>query len=235
MIMRNTEDDINNVFVTIPKKILSLLCVSVDYSDYLEETLKHNSKIFDKIYIITSYNDQLTPVICKNYHNTVCLTTNTFYENGSVFNRGAALNYGLLNMEHSGWLTIGDADCIFPTVIRNDILNANTNCLYTYNRMLVRDASHLSNIFNQKELPINYHNKNARKVLGYCQIFNFSCKYFRKKSPFYPISSKNASKSDTGFSNSWPNHKKVLLKSGCVLHLGDPCKNWNGRKTPPWN
>lgn len=214
---------------------INLISVSVNYADYLEDTLRYNHKIFDLIYIITIDSDKDTINICNQYNNVICVQTKSFYGRNKIFNKGAGLNYCLSSIERSGWCVIGDADCVFPKKIKNDIIHCDTTCLYTYNRGLVKDKQHLKDIMNNIKTPNYYHNGNIHRILGYCQLFNFASPFFPKNEPFYPTRYKNAAGSDIDFSNHWPRNKKIVIRSSNILHLGPRCVNWNGRKSPIWN
>ena len=48
-------------------KFIEAIIVSVDYSDYLEYTLKYNKKYFDEVIILTNYVDNKTVKIAKKY------------------------------------------------------------------------------------------------------------------------------------------------------------------------
>jgi len=212
---------------------LYLLLTCVNYADYLEDTCIYNTQIFDKIYIITTKEDIHTQKICSLYTNIVTYITNMFTMNKAIFNKGVCLNYGLSKIPENSWLVIGDADCIYPSCIRNDILQLDHNKLYSYKRHKVLNKKHLKDIINNNVEPIFLPNRNSRNILGYCQLFHKQSLFFQKN-PNYPINYKSAGGCDSRFAAKWPREHKQVLQSGHVLHLGETNINWYGRKSINW-
>lgn len=213
---------------------LNLLVVCVDYSDYLEDTIKHNLDLFDTLHIVTSSKDLATQELCLKYSGKInCIITDLFYSNGALFNKGSSINYALSTIERKNWILVGDADCLYPKNIKKDLINSDKNCLYTYRRKLVANKKHMYDIKNNVADPLGHHNKNVHLGIGYCQIFNFESRFFPKQN-YYPTTSNNASTSDIAFSRNWPSKFRKVIESDYVLHLGELCKNWKGRKSPVW-
>ncbi len=212
---------------------LCLLIVCVNYDDYLEETCKYNTIIFDKIYVITTPEDKKTHKICSLYNNVLYYQTNVFKKNQAKFNKGAALDYGLSKIPKNIWLVIGDADCIYPTCMKQETSNLDINKLYTYKRHKIINKQHLTNVMSCVDEPMNMVNRNVNQVLGYCQLFNTQSWFFNQD-PHYPKHYKHAGSCDVAFSAKWPKKERIVLNCGHILHLGEASRNWKGRKTPEW-
>lgn len=225
---------VDSVFDTIPHQQdeLNLVSTCVNYSDYLEDTLRYNHTTFGKIYIITCPSDLDTIAVCEKYTNVYCIVTDLFHKNGSVFNKGRAINYWLTRIQKKGWLVIGDSDCVFPKTIIEDIRNINKNNLYSYPRHIAKNKQHLSDIIYNKVDPLFLPNRNAKKILGYCQLFNLES--HKGSHVQYPTYSRDASKSDIVFSSNWSSRNRIVLNNSYVIHLGEISTNWRGRRTKKW-
>lgn len=217
-------------------KKIELIITSVGYDDYLSETLKFNTKIFDKIYVCTSEKDDKTQIECKKYEEKVnVIKTESFFENNNPFNKGKAINEGIKNLEYKDWITIGDADCIYPENLRREIeyqeQQKQTDGLYTFYRISLNSKKELLDFLknNTKKFTIE---RGYTIGVGYCQIFNYLSPYIKNKL-FYPEECEDASWSDILFSRLWPRSKRKIL-NGLVIHLGELNTNWRGRITKRW-
>lgn len=217
---------------SFPQHTLSLITTCVNYTDYLEDTLRYNYLLFTSIYVITTPSDKTTIELCQKYKNIHCITTNLFYEHRAVFNKGKAINHLLRRIPKIGWIVIGDSDCVFPRQIVIDIKSLDINNIYTYPRHIANNKKHLENIMDNKDNPKFLPNRNAKKILGYCQLFSLESRKIRNIE--YPTYIKDASKSDTIFSSNWPPENRVVLKDNYIIHLGEIGVNWKGRSTHPW-
>jgi hypothetical protein len=227
---------------------VSLIVTSVNYADYLLATLQYNHKIFSKIYVVTSTTDFDTQEVCKKYSNAICLPTNIFYENNAPLNKGSGINYCLnFATKESEWIVVGDADCIFPKVILEDIKKINIEYLYSYPRIMCKNKQELDTLLNnQQSQPSNIildpefgfvadrvigGTKNT--IIGYCQMFNIKSKVF-SKDPTYPTQHKDAAWSDIAFNNRWTKNFRKILVSGNVIHLGERARSTDCRVAPKW-
>jgi len=70
----------------------------VDYADFLAETLPHNRTLFDKLVVVTAPEDKATQRICEYWH-VACLPTDSFRSRWGEFNKGAAINEGLAQLD----------------------------------------------------------------------------------------------------------------------------------------
>ncbi len=224
--------------------MLRLLTTSVNYSDYLNYTLKYNIEIFDEIYIATTKEDSSTHQVIKEhntkYNNIRTISTDLFYSNKAILNKGAAINLLLQSISKTGWVLIGDADCIYPLVLKTSVPDLDPNYLFGMYRHIVDTAKDLENeVGRMSNLQDNteffrdlksQHGFIHRLVLGYCQLFNFSSKFLQDKELTYP-DGRSCRYVDTIFSRSNFNRKyKSLLDMYCI-HLGQTATNWYGRKS----
>jgi len=227
--------------------MLSLLITCVNYSDYLDCTLKYNLEIFDNIYIVTTPDDENTINIINKYNNTnkiKQLTTNIFYDdiNGSkpVFNKGGALNYGLSQISYRDWLLIGDADIIYPQKLNSIIDSLDKNYLYGMYRYPIVNADSVDSAvatLNSEISSKNFINDNKlwvgerqRLLIGYCKLFNFESVYIQNKSLIYP-NGKSCQHVDTQFSRSYFSKRQRKVLDLYYLDLGKSYVNWYGRKS----
>lgn len=234
------------------RKMLSLLITSVNYSDYLEFTLRYNCEIFDAIYIITSPLDtQIVEVIEKyNKKNNIHIFyTDIFYQDGpwgkTLFNKGGALDFGLKNIEKKDWIVIGDADTIYPFDIKNIVNALDKNHIYTMPRQKIMDPSLINSCV--EEMNKEYHTRDnirvicpskhfdkTHRIIGYCQLFNFDADIFKNKNITYPHGH-NCRSIDTIFARQFftKKRRRTLSNKYCI-HIGPTEINWNGRASVPY-
>jgi hypothetical protein len=220
------------------KSSINMICCCINYSDYLEDCLFYNNNIFNTIYVVTSNTDKPTIDLCSKYKNVQCILTESFFKNKAVFNKGAAQDYALSIIPNTGWLLIGDADCIYPSIINDQIINADVNNLYSLHRIDIKSKKELQNFIDQGmgcniELTNGWYHPWAGN--GYCQLFNFDSLFYKKGSLYvggnwnHPY----ADIADVAFQSRWPQNNRVVLK-GLIAHLGYPDTNWRGRITAKW-
>ena len=127
---------VNFFFPSRNRKIryLEAVTVCVNYSQFLEIAIS-NKKHFDKWFIVTTKEDSATIELCKK-NNLECVLTERLHENGDPFNKGKAINDGLIAMTKKDWIIHIDADTILPDNFReiflyNNLINKNIyTCKY---------------------------------------------------------------------------------------------------------
>jgi len=216
-------------------KSLELIITCVGYGDYLKETLKFNSKNFDKIHVCTTENDIETKEECKKYEEKInIIETNVFFEENNPFNKGRAINEAIKQLKYNDWVVIGDADCIYPNNIKREIEYEEKNdmdALYTFYRISVNSRKELLDFLKNETKKFNIE-RGYTVGVGYCQLFHQSSKYI-KNNFLYPTECEDASWSDILFARLWPKSKRKIL-NGLVIHLGELGVNWRGRTTKKW-
>jgi hypothetical protein len=207
---------------TINNKInrkLDVIIISVNYNDYLIVTLKHNTKIFENITIVTSPDDFMCQKICEEY-KVNCVVTNSMFENGDKFNKGKALNVGINSLESPGFILTLDADIIVSDEIDTSILNENV--LYTSDRWICQSYDKLLQSQQDKTNIGLYTKFEEDKGLGFFHLFHYT------KQQSYPEYSKNAAFDDLLFRDKFTEREKIENQ---IIHLGKAYKNWDGRIT----
>lgn len=207
------------------KIYLEAVLVSVGYGDTLKFTLPKNKKHFDKIIVITDYNDHKTKQICID-NGVECIITDCFYKNGAKFNKGAAINQGYSNLKHYDWCVNLDADIILPDNFRHSFLahELDKNLLYGAPRKFVWNMSQYSKLENNGNLEEELLTLDGIGC-GYFQAFNFKSDKIKniEISKLYPDSI-TAEKVDIDFLYRFypeisPKVPKLFFE---VLHLGPP-------------
>jgi len=242
-----------------PKIVMYLeaVIVCVNYSDFLAHTLPHNKSHFDNLIVITDTKDKETEKLCEYYH-VKCIQTDIFYENGNSFNKGAAINYGLSQLNNKGWVMHLDADIYLPPLTRHILENIplEAHKIYGADRLMcpsyegwIKFLSVPRNIqegwvyIHLNSFPIGvriaeYNNKNAGyEPIGYLQLWNP-----RGSGVFnYPTEHDYCDRTDVLHCKKFPRQNRELLPEIVVIHLESEGllvdsmgKNWKGRKTKPF-
>lgn len=99
--------------------LIEAVTVSINFGDYLYETLPLNRKVFDRILVVTSPHDHLTKDVCRR--NEVEFVETTRHLEGGGFDKGKAINDGMKQFHFSDWLCHIDADIVVPSAFRNEL------------------------------------------------------------------------------------------------------------------
>lgn len=228
---------------------LRAIMVAVDYTDLLAVTLPYNRHHFEDVWIITdekSYGDVSAvawpDMIPQN--GPKILVTDLFYADNAVFNKWRALEWGLDQMGRHGWITLMDADVLWPRWVSE---NGSEGSLWRYlrpgylysplRRMCVDlsgpDCHDWSGQFvtppesHWKYYPLH---RNVNEWAGYTQIFHSDDPVLGSP-PWHEIDWKHAGGADSMFQAKWPRQRRVRPPFE-VLHLGPAGVNWCGRVTP---
>lgn len=236
---------------------LTCVTVSVNYSDYLEYTIK-NKSLFDEWIIITDTKDLKTKELCDKY-GVKCIQTDVFYENGALFNKYAAINEGLKLVGKDEWILFLDSDILLHPQTKRmlEVLKLKEDCLYGMDRLNLKGIEDLQ---KYNETPgmlkdnwllhsqgfelgarlvhhYGHEGENGRfegwRPLGFFQLAHHN--YFET----YPDNSIGADANDLVFARQWPRHKRVFIPEIFCLHLetkgAGKAINWYGRKSAPFN
>jgi len=219
---------------------IEMVVVCVNYGDVLQHTLKQNSKSFDNIAVVTSFEDLETVKICEEYSNVRCVQTSRMYENDQdKFNKGKALNEGIKALDKDGWLLITDADMAFPSKTRQVLEGKldDIECIYGTSRYMCKTYNEWVKYKNNGENPINTWPHQCRRLnigVGFFQIANFNGQIMKEKiGSWYNEGWGHCGRSDRAFWRSWPDDKRIRIKDLYGIHLGDDSfqANWYGRTT----
>ena len=223
VIKRSTQSIINaTINQTIAKKKIDVIITSVDYNDFLILSLENNTKYFDNITVVTSNDDIICQNICKSY-GVKCITTDSFYEDDFLFNKGKAINIGIESIVNPEFILLLDADIIVTNKI--ELSNLETDTLYTSDRWICYNHFQYER-WRKGETQVNNLPKYERdNGYGFFQLFNFNNSLDVK---WYPSELENSSHPDLKFSSYFPKKQTIDVD---IIHLGYVKKNWNGRKS----
>ena len=223
VIKRSTQSIINaTINQTIAKKKIDVIITSVDYNDFLILSLENNTKYFENITVVTSNDDIICQNICKSY-GVKCITTDAFYEDDFVFNKGKAINIGIESIVNPEFILLLDADIIVTN--KFDLSNLELDTLYTSDRWICYNHFQYEK-WEKGETSVNNLPKYERdNGYGFFQLFNFNNSLDVK---WYPHELENSSHPDLKFSSYFSKKQTIDVD---IIHLGDVKKNWDGRKS----
>lgn len=228
-------------------KTIEAVVVCYNYSDFLAATLPHNIQMVDRLVVVTHPSDVGTQRLCDKF-SVDCIKAEVFHDDNDRFNKGRAINLGLANLRHDGWLLHLDADILLPHRFHNALHLARLNKEYLYGADRLNVTSYEQwEKYKHKSIPQHQwrfmvtpqpeftlgsrliHLEYSYCPIGYFQLWHSSV---RRK---YPIVCGSAEHSDILFAVQWNVEQRILIPSFFVYHLeSEPVKmgaNWNGRKT----
>lgn len=216
---RKVKDVRNNKGEIKPK--LDVILVSVDYNDYLDKSLYHNTKIFKNITIITHPDDAQCVNICNKYGVNYLLSDDI--SKNKTINKSLGLNKILESLENPDWVLIIDADIIINKEI--DINHLNKEYLYTSGRYICDDMKNYTK-WVSGEVNISHIGKlEADRGIGFFQLFNYRMKKRYPDSNYGRYS--ESTWSDIIFKQGFEKRKTLELD---VIHLGKPYQKWKDIK-----
>jgi hypothetical protein len=229
---------------------LEAVIVCVNYSDFLAHTLPSTKNQFDRLVVVTDYEDVETKRLCE-YYNVKCVQTDVFYENGDKFNKGKGINEGLKHLDLDGWVVHLDADIYLPPQTRSILENLplDSSKIYGADRLMCPNYDEWKE-FNNCPSPIQdawifvhltrfpvgvrlceykaYHG--GYEPIGYFQLWNPGASGVTA----YPDKHGFADRTDVLHCKKWPREKRELLPEIVLIHLESEAGiglNWKGRTT----
>lgn len=219
------------------------------YNDFLAETLPHNRLLFDKMVVVTSYEDKATQRLCE-YWNVECVPTDRLQSRKGQFCKGAGINDGLARLSLKGWAVHMDADIMLPPLTRQilDRANLDPSFVYGVDRHMVPSygdwRKFLSTPGLQQEAKVFCHTRHFEigvRVIPDCFDGYVPIGFFQLWHPetsgvrTYPEQHTNAARGDVLFAIQWPRAKRSLIPEIICYHLESEKApmgaNWNGRAT----
>jgi len=195
---------------------IDVVIVSVNYNDFLEITLKHNTQIFDSIFVVTSTSDEKCQEICQRM-GVRTLVTDCMYSDGAKFNKGKAINHAIASIKDPDLILILDADIIVTE--RIDISKIENGTIYYKDRIILDSAKSYDRFLKgDSKFRID-----SQGPLGYFHLFRYD------KRIKYLETCKDASWIDIKFASKFKHKVKI---GNPAIHLGQEGKNWSGRITP---
>jgi hypothetical protein len=205
--------------------LLNAVMVCVDYSDLLAVTLPFNQHHFHRISVVTSSEDTKTQDLADQL-GIDCYITDSFYDDGAIFNKWKALEEALDVFGRQGWMCLMDADILWPKELPSfELEKGNLYC--PHRRMFTHKTDPIP---EEEEWGIWRIHPNIREWAGYSQIFHAEDEHL-PPAPWHDITWKHAGGADSFFQFRWPEENKIRPPFE-VLHIGEAGKNWCGRATP---
>lgn len=215
------------------------ITVSIDWSDYLAETLPFNRKHFDKYILVTVEEDEKTHRLATDYSCQIRLVHKQV-----TFNKGLYVNAGISTVK-AGWICLLDGDIVLPFSTNMSKLifsNLDEECIYGTDRLAIKSYDHwqqvkpllgeddYTSIPNAELMKRFYFKGRGWMPIGFFQLFH------SKHNRLYPEEMTEAFHQDVPFARQWPRSKSVFLPEATVLHLETPDAalrgiNWFGRST----
>ncbi|MFT4111696.1 hypothetical protein [Silvibacterium sp.] len=231
---------------------LEAVVVCDQYSDFLAHTLPHNKFLFDRIVVITSYEDRATRKLCE-FHHVQCIPTDLLQSRKGEFHKGKGINLGLAALSLKGWAVHLDADIYLPPQTRLLLQQAELDprCVYGIDRFNVRGypawaafqgeprlQQEAETYIHMHAFPIGtrvmHRHAGGYVPIGFFQLWNPSVSGITR----YPEEHTNAGRGDTVFAQLWPRARRGFIPEIVGYHLeSDDARNaanWNGRITAPF-
>jgi hypothetical protein len=205
------------------------ILVCVEYADLLAITLPYNRHHFTEVMVVTTPGDTQTQWVAEACDARI-LSTDAFYDDGAVFNKFKALEYGLDAMGRHGLLAIMDADILWPKYI-GDHSQFKLGWLNTPYRRMMKNPIEYGECLTERDWE-KYEIKTETEHAGYSQIFHAEDERLQRiQGPWHETNWRHAGGADSFFQMLWPASLRGRPKWKC-LHLGENGKNWCGRSTP---
>lgn len=224
----------------------------VGFGDKLWDTLPRNISLFDRVTVVTDKEDRETQS-ATIANGAELLTTDAHRRNGSKYDRGAAINTGLVYASRKDWLCVLDCDIVLPPISRKLIerIEPDRKCIYGVDRIdvpgWIQYAAWLTNTGANPNsssflnVPAGW-KIGSRVSLTFCDGWT-PCGYFQlwhsSEWETYPdLVGANAEATDLLHGQRWPRNRRVLIPDFFALHLIAAHSNmgadWQGRTTPRW-
>ncbi len=231
---------------------LVAVIVCLDYSDYLEHTLRVNQPLFDDLVIVTAQEDKGTLAVCERYGARPVLCP--YFKRKGSFNKALAINLGLAHLDLTDtWILQLDADTALPRNTRKLLWNSPLDPLSIYGVDRVECPSYEEWIGHLVEpdpaqkhyflrpprgwklgTRLLHHDYGDYVPIGFFQLWHSASGITR-----YPtVQNSSAEHTDVLHALQWPPERRHLFPSIMAVHLGTgPAvmgANWNGRSSPPF-
>jgi hypothetical protein len=234
---------------------IECVIVSVDYGDFLAETLPVNLPVFDHLVVVTTPRDVETQAVCRKY-GVDCYTTNLFDKSAGSqpagFAKARGINHGLAYIQGKDWIVHMDADIALQPLARQwlDWAALDPACLYGIDRFNCPSFAAWRAYRAQAPgllhpYPLGYihvpppFSMGARITIrdqeGYLPPGFFQLWHGHRR---YPVWQGDAEHTDISFAMQWDRQHRRLLPELYCVHLdsmpsGSPMgANWKGRKSP---
>jgi len=190
------------------------ITLSVNFADRLAHTLAHNSRLLDKIYVITDPSDSATIDITSGFGGSVILSDVSRLK-GAKFNKAGLIRAAQQQLHAAYpkfWLIYFDADTLLPA-----------NLYETFGRV---PAWRRDTIY---EMPRRIYATLEDMEQGVIQRVGVNCGFFQMyfdKSKLYQSWSETAGECDIHFRNRFA---ALYVVDGFCGHIGLDGQDWAGR------
>lgn len=236
---------------------IEAVTVCVNYADFLAATLPWNMQQFDRIVVVTSYEDRETQELCRRL-SVECQPTDVGTLHGEKFNKGRMIDHGIGFCGGGDWMLHLDADTWLPPMTRHHLQRADLDeeSIYGIDRVLCPSYEAWQDFLaageggNGRGGPVHQHDYHCRVHVpggfplgdrislpehsGYIPIGFFQLWHGRTQRR-YPKCHNTAERTDVQFALQWPSRNRHLLGEIIGIHLesepGELGVNWEGRKT----
>ena len=232
--------------------ILEAVIVSVDYGDYLADTLPALLPHVSDLIVYTSPSDWETQAVCAQY-GVRCVVSDVHQAGGARIDKARAIHHALRFLGRKGLLLQVDADVWVPPNMGQCLRAAELRreCIYGVDRVdcpgidaweaWTRDRrpDFGRGVFVQR--PGNWP-LGARVVypdgVGWCPLGFFQLWHGSVCNDYLSSPGAECEHSDLLHSSRWSRSKRCLVPDFYVVHLTTGSKpfgqDWGGRKSPRW-
>ena len=219
------------------------------YHDFLRNTLPYNKHLFDKLVVVTSYEDKETQRVCE-YNHVKCVRSDAMEARKGHFRKGMGINAGLAALDGDGWVVHLDADMLLPPQTRFLLERAQLDegMIFGIDRFIVKGFRAYQKF--REELPLQHECDTfvhldalplGTRVMsgaggGYVPIGFFQMWHPRVSGiTRYPEGHTNAGREDMLMAKQWVRARRGFIPEVVGYHLESDdavmSSNWNGRKT----
>ena len=230
---------------------LEAVVVCDHYHDFLRCTLPHNKFLFDRLVVVTSFEDKETQRICEFYH-VECIRTDALQSRKKQFCKADGINEGLARLSLADWVIHLDADIWLPPQTRILLHRANLakRMVYGIDRFIVKGFRQWQEFLETPQLqhenecwihlgafPLGTRVMSPHAggyiPIGFFQMWNPSTSGIKQ----YPSQHTDAGKTDMLFGKLWPRGLRGFIPEIVAYHLesedGGMEMNWRGRRSAP--
>jgi len=196
------------------------ITVSVNFADRLANTLTHNSRLLDQIYVATDPTDSATIDIAAGFGATVVLS-DVSRARGAKFNKAGLIRAVQARLHTTSspqtWFVYFDADTQLPLNFYEILMGYRTlsqwrrDTIYEMPRRVYASLEDLENGV-------------VRRVGVNCGFFQMYC----DKTKYYQAWSATAGECDIHFRNRFA---RLVVLDGFCTHIGVDGQDWEGRRS----
>lgn len=231
---------------------LEAVVVCDRYHDFLRCTLPYNKFLFDRLVVVTSFEDKETQRICEFYH-VECVKTDVLQSRKKQFCKADGINEGLAKLSLDDWVVHMDADIWLPPQTRILLQRAGLakRMVYGIDRFIVKGYRQWDEFLERPKLqqeadswvhlgafPLGTRVMQAHAQgyvpIGFFQLWNPKVSGINR----YPDKHTDAGRTDLLFAMQWPRGLRGFIPEIVGYHLESVDSgfeaNWKGRTTAPF-